>query len=120
MPAQNLQGMRVAILATDGVEMAALAEPRKALEESRAKTTLIAPKSEKTQSMKHHDKATEFDVGMTLNQANPPDFDAVLLPGGALNADALRVEPQAQKFVSEIDESGKPLAVICHAPWLLV
>jgi protease I len=112
--------MRVAILATHGVEMVELAEPRKALEESGAKTTLIAPKSGKIQSMKHHGKASEFDVDMTLDQANPQHFDAVLLPGGALNADALGVEPQAQKFVSEIDESGRPLAIICHAPWLLV
>jgi protease I len=89
--------------------MSELAEPRKALEEAGAKTALIARKAGKIQAMKHHDKASEFDVDMTLEQAKPQDFDAVLLPGGALNADALRMEAQAQKFVREINESGNRL-----------
>jgi protease I len=70
--------------------------------------------------MKHHDKAGRVKVDLELAAARPGDFDAVLLPGGALNADALRVEKAAQEFVREIDRSGKPIAVICHGPWLLV
>lgn len=120
MANKSLEGMRVAILATDGVEDAELSEPRKALEQAGAQMTLIAPKEGKIYSMKHHDKANQYDVNMSLAQANPQQFDAVLLPGGALNADALRVHPQAQEFVREMDRSGKPIAVICHAPWLLV
>jgi protease I len=70
--------------------------------------------------MKHHDKAAEYEVQETLDKADPEQFDAVLLPGGALNADTLRVQPRAQEFVRRIDQAGKPIAVICHAPWLLV
>lgn len=120
MPERNLQGMRVAILATDGVEDAELREPRKALEEAGAKTTLFAPKSGKISSMNHQDKAAQYDVDRTLEEADAGEFDAVLLPGGALNADTLRVQPRAQQFVQQMDEAGKPLAIICHAPWLLI
>ena len=120
MPDNNLEGLRVAITATDGVEESELTEPRKALEQAGARTTLIAPKSGKIQAMKHHDKSNQFDVDMTLDGANPDDFDAVLLPGGALNADSLRVQPKAKDFVRRMDGAGKPIAVICHGPWLLV
>jgi deglycase len=117
---QVLQGLRVAILATDGVEQAELAEPRKALDEAGAKTILLSPKNGKIQGMQHDEKDTQFDVDGTLDEANPEDFDAVLLPGGALNADALRIEPKAQELVRSADRDGKPIAVICHGPWLLV
>ncbi|HKW18978.1 MAG TPA: type 1 glutamine amidotransferase domain-containing protein [Terriglobales bacterium] len=120
MATQELAGLRVAVLATDGVEEAELKQPREALEQAGATTTLFAPKAGKIYSMKHHDKAEEYEVDQTLEQANAKDFDAVLLPGGALNADTLRVQPRAQQFVREMDEDGKPIAVICHAPWLLV
>jgi deglycase len=120
MPERKLEGLRVAILATDGVQYNELVEPRKALEEAGAKTTLIAPKSGKIQAVKHGRRAGSFAVGLELDKANPSDFDAVLLPGGALNADALRVEPKAKEFVRQIDAAGKPIAVICHGGWLLV
>lgn len=120
MTEKSLVGLRVAILATGGVEQSELEEPRKALEEAGARTTLIAPKAGKIQAMKHDEKSDEFQVDMTLEQANPEDFDAVLLPGGALNADALRVDSAAQEFVRYMDDSGKPIAVICHGAWLLV
>lgn len=120
MADKNLQGMRVAILATDGVEDAELKDPRKALDEAGAKTTLIAPKAGKIQSFNHSDKASTYNVDDTLDKARADDFDAVLLPGGALNADAIRVHPGAQEFVREINQAGKPIAFICHAPWLLV
>lgn len=116
----NLQGMRVAILATDGVEDSELKEPRKALDEAGAKTVLIAPKAGKIYSMNHHDKAAQYNVDETLDQVRADQFDAVLLPGGALNADTIRVHPRAQQFVRDMDQAGKPIAVICHAPWLLV
>ena len=120
MEERHLEGMRVAILATNGVEQAELTEPRKALDEAGARTTLIAPKNGKVKAMKHDEAGDQFDVDMTLDKANPEDFDAILLPGGALNADALRMEHAAQEFVRYMDDSGKPIAVICHAPWLLV
>jgi len=116
----TLQGLRVAILATDGVEDPELKDPRKALDDAGAKTTLIAPKAGKIYSMKHHDKAAQYNVDQTLDQVRAEQFDAVLLPGGALNADTIRVHPRAQEFVREMNQSGKPIAFICHAPWLLV
>ena len=120
MTDKKLEGMRVAVLATNGVEQSELAEPRKALEEAGATTTLISVKAGKIKGMKHDQLADQFDVQMVLDDADPEQFDAVLLPGGALNADALRVENGAQEFVRYMDDSGKPIAVICHAPWLLV
>ncbi len=120
MPEKKLEGCRVAILATDLFEEAELIEPRKALQEAGAKTTVIAPKSGEIQAVKHDTKTQKVKVDMTLEQAKPDDFDAVLLPGGAMNADALRMEPKAQQFVQQIDRAGKPIAVICHGPWLLI
>ena len=120
MTEKKLDGMRVAILATNGVEQAELREPRKALDEAGARTTLISIKPGKIKGMQHDQLADQFDVDMVLDEADPEEFDAVLLPGGALNADALRVENTAQEFVRYMDDSGKPIAVICHAPWLLV
>ena len=120
MSDKQLNGLRVAILATNGFEQAELLEPLKALKDAGADITVIAPKSGKIQGMKHDEKSQSVVVDSTLDKANPADFDAVLLPGGALNADALRVEPAAQKFVQEMDREKKPIAFICHAPWLLV
>ncbi len=120
MQKKTLAGKHVAILVTDDFEQVELAEPKKALEQAGASTKIIAPKSGQIQGMNHDVKADFFSVDLTLDQANPADFDAVLLPGGALNADALRVEPKAQVFIRTMDSQGKPLAVICHGPWLLV
>lgn len=120
MAEKQLSGMQVAILVTDDFEQIELTEPKKALEEAGATTTLIAPKAGKVQGMNHDEKADTFPVDLTLEQADPNAFQAVLLPGGALNADALRVEKKAQEFVRAIDQQQKPLAVICHGPWLLV
>jgi protease I len=120
MTDKQLNGLRVAILATDGFEEAELLEPRKALEAAGAKTTVIAPKGGKIQGMKHDEKSEKVAVDSTFDSVNPADFDAVLLPGGALNADALRVVRPAQQFVQEFNNAHKPIAFICHAPWLLV
>jgi len=120
MAEKQLSGLRVAAILTDGVEQVELLEPKKALEAAGAKVTVISPKAGQLQGFKHHDKADKIPVDLELSQANPADFDAVLLPGGALNADALRTEKKAQDFVRVIDEAGKPIAVICHGSWLLV
>ena len=120
MAEKKLEGCRVAIIATDLFEEAELIEPRKALEEAGARTTVIAPKGGEIQAMKHHEKSQKVKVDMTLDHAQPGDFDAVLLPGGALNADKLRMEQKAQEFVRQFDREGKPIAVICHGPWLLI
>src|SRR5579885_714784 len=120
MQGNRLDGMRVAIIVTDDFEQVEMTEPREALDQAGAKTVLISPKSGKVTGMNHDVKADSFDVEMSLDQANPNDFDAVMLPGGALNADALRVVPKAQEFMRRMDQSGKPMAIICHAPWVLV
>ena len=117
---ERLKGIRVAILATDGFEQAELVDPRKALDEAGAKTSVISPKRGKIQGMKHDEKANSVNVDLTFDEANPNDFDAVLLPGGALNADALRMVEPARNFIRKIDSHRKPIAVICHGPWLLV
>jgi deglycase len=116
----KLDGMRVAILVDDDFEQIEMTEPKKALEMAGAQTTIVSPQSGQVTGMNHDQKAGTFKVDMTLDQANPNDFDALMLPGGALNADHLRIQPKAQAFVRQIDQSGKPIAVICHAPWLLV
>jgi protease I len=120
MAEKKLDGMRVAILCTDLFEQVEMTEPRKALDEAGAKTVLIAPKSGSVQGVKHDEKGKTFPVDMKLDQADPEQFDAVLLPGGAMNADALRAEKKAQEFVRAMESAGKPFAVICHAPWVLV
>jgi protease I len=116
----KLNGMKVAILVADDFEQVEMTEPRKALQQAGAVTTIISPKPGQVTGMNHDVKADTFKVDMTLEQAKPQDFDAVLLPGGALNADFLRVDQKAQEFVRQMDQAGKPFAIICHAPWLLV
>ena len=120
MPERTLDGMRVAIIAATDFEQAELEEPREALDQAGATTKIISTQSGKITGVKHDEKKDDFNVDFTLDQVNPDEFDAVLLPGGALNADFLRVQPKAQEFVRKFDELGKPIAVICHAPWLLV
>ena len=118
--AQVRNALRVAIVATDDFEEAEMTEPRKFLEVQGAETILIAPHPGKIQAMRHDEKSEKYDVDQTLDEANPEDFDALLLPGGALNADNLRVERKAQEFARNFDRRNKPIAVICHGPWLLV
>jgi protease I len=120
MAEKQLSGLKVAAITTDGVEQVELLEPKKALENAGAQVLVIAPKAGKVQGFKHHDKADQIPVDLTLDQADPADFDAVLLPGGVINADALRIEKKAQEIVRMIDQRGNPVAVICHGPWLLV
>jgi protease I len=117
---ERLTDFRVAILATDLFEEAELVEPRKALEEAGAETVVIAPHSGEIQAVQHDKKTQKIKVDQTLADADPDRFDAVLLPGGVKNADALRIEPLAQEFVRRIDQTRRPVAVICHGGWLLI
>ncbi|MBV9087862.1 MAG: type 1 glutamine amidotransferase [Acidobacteriaceae bacterium] len=118
--AKELEGMRVAIIVSDDFEQKEFTEPKKALQEAGADVIVVSPKAGKVQGMNHDEKADKFDVDMQLDEANPGEFDAVMLPGGGLNADFLRVDHHAQEFVRSFDREGKPIAAICHAPWLLV
>jgi len=119
MPEQSLAGMRVAILATDLFEQAELIEPKKALQEAGAQVTVISPKQGEIQGVQHDKKDQKVRVEMSLDQADASNFDAVMLPGGAMNADAIRMEKKAQQFVQNIERANKPIAVICHGSWLL-
>ncbi len=119
MASKELNGMRVAILLDTDFEEVEMTEPRKALEDAGARCVLVSPKQQ-VRGMKHDEKKNTFKVDQPLDHANPGDFDAVLLPGGAVNADSLRVNKKAQEFVKAINAAGKPMAVICHAPWVLV
>ncbi len=115
-----LEGMRVAILASDMVEEAELIEPRQALEQAGADTQLIAPKGPEIISANHFEQSEKYAVDASLDEVEPTDFDGLFLPGGGLNADFMRVEPRVQKFIQNFDEANKPIAVICHAPWELI
>jgi protease I len=116
----DLKGIKLAIVATDGVEQAELTEPRKFLEQQGIQTTLLSPKGEEIQAIQHMDKGEKFTAQGPIEGAKAGEYDAVLLPGGALNADKLRMNEDARRFVREMDQAKKPFAVICHAPWLLV
>lgn len=116
----DLSNFRVAVLVTDGFEEAELTEPVKALKEASASVEVISTKSGQVQAFRHHDKGTTVSVDRTLNEAQPSEYDAVLLPGGAPNADELRMEAKVQSFLQQMQQAGKPFAVICHAPWELV
>jgi protease I len=119
MADKKLEGMRIAILVTDDFEQIELTEPKKAFEDQGAVVTLVAPHSGAVQGFNHDQKGETFSVDLSLDEAKADKFDALLLPGGALNADALRVVPEAQEFVRAIDRAQTPIAVICHGPWLL-
>lgn len=110
----------VAILVTDGFEQVELTGPRDALKAAGFQTRIVAPEAGKVQGFHHDEKGDALPVDLTLKDARPQDFDAVLLPGGVMNADALRVDAAAQAFVKAIDQAGKPVAVICHGAWLLI
>ena len=116
----KLKHCRVAILATEGVERIELTEPRRALDEAGAHTTLIAPKGDEIKAWEHDHWGEPLEVDALLSEVHPDDFDALLLPGGVINADKIRAEPKAVEFVRHFVELGKPMAVICHAPWLLI
>jgi protease I len=119
MPNQ-LNGKRIAILATDGVEQAELTEPRKALDAAGAKTDLVSPIKGKLQAWQHMEKGDKFAVDVELDAAKATNYDALVLPGGVANPDQLRTMPKAVEFVKSFFAQDKPVAAICHAPWMLV
>ncbi len=117
--AKELGGLTVAIVAADGFEQVEMTKPREALDDAGARTQLISPK--KTVKGWHHDKqGDEFPVDVLLDNANPDDYQALLLPGGVLNPDQLRLLPSAINFIRKMVTSGKPVAAICHGPWTLI
>ncbi len=120
MAQDTLKGLKVAILATDGFEQVELVEPRKALTEAGAETKIVSPKDGKIRGWKFKDWGDELPVDVALAQAHPQDFDALVLPGGVINPDRLRMDDKAVAFVQAFVESGKPVAAICHGPWTLI
>jgi protease I len=116
----ELKNKRVAFLATDGVEQVELTEPWKAVEESGGKPDLISLEAGKIQGFKHFDKGDTFPVDKTVEEASPSDYDGLVLPGGVINPDVLRMHDNAMEFVKGFFEQGKPVGAICHGPWTLV
>ena len=116
----DLQGKRVAFVATHGVEQVEYTEPRKALEGAGAEVRLLSLQPGQIQAFKHLDHGDKFDVDLAAADANPDDYDALVLPGGVANPDFLRVDPDVQRFVRSFFEAGKPVAAICHGPWTLI
>jgi protease I len=117
----DLTGKKVAVLVDNYFEESEFTEPIKALKETGAQVEIIAaePEDGQVQAMNHADKGQSFDIDKTLDEANIDDYDALVVPGGVVNSDQLRMQEKAREWVKRISEQGKPLAVICHAPWLL-
>src|SRR5207302_2481141 len=117
----KLTDFRVAVLATDGVEETELTEPVKALRDAGAKVTILSLKPGQIQAVRHDlDKTSKIKVNGTIRDARAEEFDAVHLPGGTVNADSMRMEPEVQAFLRAMQDAGKPIAAICHAPWELL
>lgn len=116
----TLKNKRVAILATDGVEESELTSPKEALEKAGATVDVISLENNDIQSVHHMEKSKKIKVSKRLSDIRAKEYDALQLPGGAVNADTLRANVDALNFVGEMSEMGKPIAAICHAPWILV
>jgi protease I len=118
--AQDISGKTIAILATDGFEQSELIEPKKALEQAGATVRVVSPKEGSIRGWDHTDWGQEVPVDVALEGAKTEDYDGLVLPGGQINPDKLRLEPKAVAFVKAFFEAGKPVGAICHGPWLLV
>lgn len=118
--AEELHGKKVAILATKGFEEVELLEPRQALQEAGAETQVVSPRPGTVRAWKFTDWGDEVPVDVTLDAASPEEFDALMLPGGVMNPDFLRVDPKAVAFVRAFFDAGKPVAAICHGPWTVI
>ena len=116
----TLNGVKVAVLVTDGFEQDELQQPRKALDQAGAETKVVSPKDETVRGWKHTDWGATITVDERLNDVKPEQFDALLLPGGVMNPDKLRMDPEAVAFVKSFFDSGKPVAAICHGPWMVI
>lgn len=117
---QQLNGKKVAILVANGFEQVELTEPKKALDEAGAKTQIVSPEKGKVKGWQHTEWGDEMPVDVPLAQARADEFDALLLPGGVMNPDHLRRNPEALRFVKAFFDAGKPVAAICHGPWTLI
>src|ERR1700684_4610834 len=120
MEKDTLKGLNVAILVTVGFEQVELTEPRKALDEAGATTKIVSPKHQRVRAWNFKDWSIELPVDVDLDQAKPEDFDALLLPGGVINPDSLRIEPKAVAFAKAFFAAGKQVAAICHGPWTVI
>ena len=118
--ADQLKGKRVAALATHGFEQDELLQPRRALADAGATVDVVSPESGRIRGWKHKEWGEEVTVDRTLDQARAEEYDALLLPGGVMNPDRLRMDSRAVQFVKRFFDDGKPIAVICHGPWTLV
>ena len=116
----DIKNIRVAVLATDGVEQVELTKPMAALKAAGAQVSVISPKSGQIQGMNHDEKGDKITVDHDLASVKAEAFDALVLPGGVANPDYLRVNPQAVAFVKSFAQGGKPIAAICHGPWTLI
>jgi protease I len=116
----DIKNLRIAAIATDGVEEPELVEPVQALRDAGAAVDILSLKAGEFQCFQHQEKGNKVKAGKTVEDADPADYDALLLPGGALNADALRADCHVKAFVQAFDAEKKPIAFICHAPWILV
>jgi len=115
-----LEGKRVAILVADGFEQVELTEPRKALDDAGAETHVVSPAEDRVRGWNHTEWGDEVPVDEGLDDARPQDYDALVLPGGVINPDKLRILPRAVEFVRAFFEARKPVAAICHGPWTLI
>src|SRR5437867_4694668 len=116
----KLKGKKVASRVADGCEQVEMTKPREALEDAGAETKIVSPKAGQIQGMHHADKGDKFDVDLTLEDARPEEFDALMIPGGLMNPDQLRSTEEALDFVRHFFEAGKPVAAICHGPQVLI
>ena len=116
----ELKGLKVAILVTDGFEQVELVKPRIALDLAGAETQIVSPKTDRVRGWNFKEWGEYFDVEAPLALTNPADFDALLLPGGVMNPDSLRMQPKAVAFAKAFFDGGKPVAVICHGPWTVI
>lgn len=118
--ANRLEGQRVAILVANGFEQVELTSPREALEDAGAETVIVSPVDDTVRGWDHTEWGDDFGVELSLDEADPDDFDALCLPGGVMNPDNMRRDESVQRFVRSFFESGKPVGVICHGAWTLI
>ncbi len=116
----DLKGMKIAILVDEGFEQIEMVEPRGALDEAGANTRIVSPQDEHVRAWDLKEWGNRYPVDMVLDGADPSEFEALLLPGGVMNPDKLRMQPKAVAFVKAFLDAGKPVAVICHGPWTII
>ncbi|HSJ31456.1 MAG TPA: type 1 glutamine amidotransferase domain-containing protein [Longimicrobiales bacterium] len=118
--AKDITGKRVAVLVDNGFEQIELEQPMDALRKAGAEAVIVSPQEQKVKGWQHTDWGDEFDVDVHLAEADADSFDALVLPGGQMNPDNLRVNDRAVAFARAFFDAGKPVAAICHGPWLLI